>query len=312
MIRLLGLVCLLSCSACAELASDAVFAPIHDDVVDVDSERGMAPNPELRDRLSSDDVAPIDRSTGPSTVREPDAEASASGEVGVTDGVLNGDFSCVGSHQPAAPTGKATVLTGITTHFGTPTLARDVQVRRLDAAGDELASTWSDDRGIFTLEFDDDELSWGGWFEVSRPGYYTVRHHATHPDLTWSRELELGVVSETEARLIEMVTGIDLDAATGSLHGQVSDCAGNDDIEGMSVEITGVDTIYYGTAEPSLSDKLTATTSSGAFYAFNLTPGEYDVTLYGRRSALEDVDVIATTTVTIAAGTLTSHTVAPD
>ena len=230
------------------------------------------------------------------------------------EGILTGNFSCLGENLPEPATGAKQVWTGVTYQFHSLVVIPGVTVDLRAADGELLATAVSDDRGVFTIEFDDTEQYRGGYFEVSRPPeFLTTRLSTTHMDRAWGTELNLGIASETELAMIEMGTGVEIDMNRGVVHGEIFDCDQTNEVIGAEISIEPNNgQLFIPTVEYTFSSEQERTTAISEFYFVNVEPGTYVVTVFVTPKEGGDDVVINRAVYHVAPGALSSQNILPE
>ena len=260
---------------------------------------------EVTDQLA-EPPEPVSSATGSTIDAEP--------VVPDLEGVVAGDFTCLGDNLPQPATGSKQVWSGITYQFHSPIVIPGVLVDLRAANGELLASSVSGDRGEFTIEFDDTEDFRGGYFEISRPPeFLTTRVSTTHMDSAWDDGLSLGIASQTELSIIEMGTGVDIDLSRGTIHGEIFDCAGLNEVSGAEISIEPASgQLFFPTVEYTFSEDLDRTTAVSEFYLVNVEPGTYVVTVFATPKEGDEAVIINRAVYHVKAGALSSQNIHPE
>jgi hypothetical protein len=267
--------------ACAETADPGVVSVGEAPPTRPDRE---APDPDVADpgALDADGTAP-----GEVVVGRADAPAwnPMAPTLAGPPTTLTGQFDCLGDNLPMEPTGETFVVTGRTYLFGTPMVAPSSRVVLRDAQGDELSSAVSDEMGFFDLEIPDTKAARDGDIEVSGFGLFPVSQRSTHFARTWlsGNEIDVLVMSPSVVDLFELATGLDAPLDRGAIHGKIFDCAGEAAVANawVTVEPAGGLT-FYARPNLGLTSNEGGTTEVSQFFVFDLEPGDYVVTVWGR------------------------------
>ena len=191
------------------------------------------------------------------------------------------DYSCRG-RAPVMGGQAEFVLSGKVTKAGlTRTRLSGIQVDLLRADGGVLATTRSDDAGLYRLTFDAGCQKVDGEVRATHPspdaGYYLSY---SVPSAPWTRdrsELELILFDVSTSMLAAAFAGVTVVDGTAVLALSVVDCAGNP-VEGAVVSTAGaVGTVRYVGASGLPSNSATVTSASGNVIIFNLPGVDVDV-----------------------------------
>jgi hypothetical protein len=229
------------------------------------------------------------------------------------DGIVTGNMTCIGNNLPEPAAGERISVSGTTIYYGSPVLAPGAEVTLYSGSGQLITSTVSDDRGQFTLEFEDTDEARSGSIETYRPGGFPARIASTHPGKLWGKELELRVISSIEVSIMEVAAGLLMDRDRGFMHGIIVDCDGETGVANarVSIEPSG-DVIFYATDSFGLADTVGRTSPTSQFFAFNLEPGTYVVTISGELEPGAGETVINEVVFDVTAGSLSSMIIHPE
>lgn len=250
---------------------------------------------------------PSSQLEAPSTAPDVGTHASPS------TNLLGGDMTCFGDHLPSTEEANVWRLEGVTVNFGSTIIVPAVTVAVFDQDGQWVAEVISDDRGEFSIEVDSRDL-FGGTVELSRPGYRTVGYNSSHPALSYDGFATLEIISELDVPMLEMAAGVELELERGFLRGIIVDCAGEDVVANAIVTLESNETIdvQYASTSLSLQDEADTTGDLSQFYAFNLEPGLYTITVEGLIEAGEKLEILNRVTVEILPSSLTSVSIYPE
>lgn len=191
------------------------------------------------------------------------------------------DYSCRG-RAPELGGQAQLVVSGKVTKAGlnrTPLIG--VQLELLRADGGVLATTSSDDAGLYRLTFDAGCEHVDGEVRATYPspdaGYYVSY---SSPPTPWTRDrsgLEMLLFDGPTSMLAAAFAGITVMPGTAVLALKVTDCGGHG-VEGAVVSTTGaVGTVRYVGASGLPSSMASATSASGDVIIFNVPGTEVDV-----------------------------------
>ena len=250
----------------------------------------------------------------PSTQSEaPPGSPEMGTHAGSSANTLGGDMTCLGDHLPSTTEEDVWRLDGVTVNFGSTIIVPSVTVAVFDQDGRWVDEVISDDRGEFSIEVDFCDLI-GGTVELSRPGYRTVGYTSSHPALSYDGFTTLEIISELDVPMLEMAAGVDLELEQGFLRGIIVDCGGDDVVANaiVTLESDEVIDVQYASTSLSLQDEADTTGDLSQFYAFNLEPGLYTITVEGLVEPGEKLEVLNRVTVEILPSSLTSVTIYPE
>jgi hypothetical protein len=246
---------------------------------------------------------------GPMPVCLPDTLDAGSGDAGADAGWDGGyDFSCRG--RVPAPGGQAELLVGgkaIRAGF-TRTPLEGIRLDLLRADGTLLATTSSDDAGVYQLTFDAGCAPLDGEVRATHPspdaGFYLS--YAV-PAAPWRYDrggLQLLMFDVSTRNLVAALSNVTLVNDTAVLALSVEDCEGNP-VEGVILTTGDAGVVRYVSAAGVPSSALTTTGPSGDAVIFNL-PGA-SVTVV----ATLDAGLISQRTVPVHANAATGTTLLP-
>lgn len=300
--------------ACALLMSACVQADIkpNPDLID---ENEASPNLDSDSSLSDhiddaeDSLLPDETETDEEIL---EGEGSTATLVDVAT-VLGGDFSCLGGNLPPAPVGDKVSLSGTTVQFKSNIAVHGVTIDVVAGDGELLASTDSDDRGRYTLEFDDTEAARDGFIELSRHDAFTTRMSSSHPQLTYQTDADLGIATAIERDLLNISTPGGIDPELGVIHGELYDCLGATEVSGASITIEPASgQLLFTTPEFSFSADIERTTLTSSFYFVNVEPGTYVVTVSAEGKDGEEPIVVNSVVYEVVGSTLSTQTIYPE
>lgn len=297
--------------ACAETADPGVVSAGETPPSRPDRE---APDPDAADPGALDDDGDVASEVMVGRADEP-AWAPMTPALPGPSTTLTGEFDCVGDNLPAEETGETFAVTGRTYLFGTPMVAPSSRVVLRDAQGDELSSAVSDEMGFFELEIPDTKAARDGDIEVSGFGLFPVSQRSTHFARTWLSGDEIGVsvMSPSVVDLFELATGLEAPLDRGAIHGKVFDCAGEAAVANawVTVEPAGGLT-FYARPNLGLTSNEGGTTEVSQFFVFDLEPGDYVVTVWGRLDDGAAPMVINRAHYVVEAGALSTQRIYPE
>ncbi len=302
------------CLACALLMSACVQADIkpNPDLID---ETETSPNLDSDGSISDhiddagDSLLPDDTATDEEVLT---GAGSTDAFVDVAT-VLGGDFSCLGSNLPLAPAGAKVSLSGTTVQFKSNVAVHGVTIDVISGDGELLASTESDDRGRYALEFDDTRSARDGFIELSRYDAFTTRMSSSHPDLTLRENADLGIVTSIERDLLNISTPDGVDPELGVIHGELFDCLGATEVSGASISIApAAGQLLFTTPEFSFTADVERTTITSSFYFVNVEPGTYVVTVSAEGKDGEEPIVVNSVVYEVVASTLSTQSIFPE
>jgi len=287
----------------------------------------IKPNPDLIDETESspgldsdgsisDHIDDADESLLPD---ETEAEEEIVTAEGSTDAfvdvatVLGGDFTCLGGNLPQPAVGDKVSLSGNTVQFKSNVVVQGVMIDVISAEGELLASTESDERGRYVLEFDDTEAARGGFIELSRHDAFTTRMASSHPNLAFEESTDLGIATSIERDLLNLASPDGVDPELGVIHGELYDCVGASNVSGASISIApAAGQLLFTTPEFAFTADIERTTETSSFYFVNVEPGTYVVTVSAEGKDGEEPIVVNSVVYEVEGSTLSTQTIFPE